>query len=147
MPGLDPGIHDFGCSKVENVDGRDEPGHDGRRDVGGTRMRFSAFIFPLLACGAGGYFAYHLEIGDHGLKARADLERRKEVLAGELAGLQDVRTRLERDVALLRPESLDPDMLDERARAILNLAHQDDLVMLKRRQPAPDPASSTLPKR
>jgi cell division protein FtsB len=51
-------------------------------------MRFSAFIFPLLACGAGGYFAYHLEIGDHGLKARADLERRKEVLAGELAGLK-----------------------------------------------------------
>jgi hypothetical protein len=61
-------------------------------------MRFSAFIFPLLACGAGGYFAYHLEIGDHGLKARADLERRKEVLAGELAGLQEVRIRLERDV-------------------------------------------------
>ena len=26
-------------------------------------------------------------------------------------------------------------MLDERARAILNLAHQDDLVMLKRREP------------
>ena len=70
-------------------------------------MRFSAFIFPLLACGAGGYFAYHLQIGDHGLKARADLERRKEVLAGELAGLQDVRVRLERDVAVkVLPESL-----------------------------------------
>jgi len=108
-------------------------------------MRFSAFIFPLLACGAGGYFAYHLQIGDHGLKARADLERREEVLAGELAGLQDVRVRLERDVALLRPESLDPDMLDERARAILNLAHQDDLVMLKRRQPPPDPATGACP--
>ena len=40
-------------------------------------------------------------------------------------------------------------MLDERARAILNLAHPDDLVMLKRRQPAPDPAAAigTLPKR
>jgi hypothetical protein len=43
-------------------------------------------------------------------------------------------------VALLRPESLDPDMLDERARAILNLAHQDDLIMMKRRQPVPPPA-------
>src|SRR5690349_1261896 len=105
-------------------------------------MRFSAFIFPLLACGAGGYFAYHLEIGDHGLEARADLERRKEVLAGELAGLKEVRNRLERDVALLRPESLDPDMLDERARAILNLAHPDDLMVLKRRQPAPDPSAT-----
>jgi cell division protein FtsB len=100
-------------------------------------MRVTAFIFPLLACGAAGYFGYHLQTGDHGLEARAQLEGRKAVLEGELAGLQEVRSRLERDVALLRPESLDPDMLDERARAILDLAHPDDLIMLKRRQPAP----------
>jgi cell division protein FtsB len=105
-------------------------------------MRFTAFIFPLLACGAAGYFAYHLETGDHGLEARAELNGRKDVLEGELAGLKAVKERIERDVALLRPESLDPDMLDERARAILNLAHQDDLIMLKRRQPVPDPAAA-----
>jgi len=104
-------------------------------------MRFQSFLFPLLAVGVGGYFAYHLQTGDHGLQARADLEKRKAVLAGELAGLKEVRKRLERDVALLRPESLDPDMLDERARAILNLAHPDDLVMLKRRVPAETPGS------
>jgi cell division protein FtsB len=109
-------------------------------------MRFTAFIFPLLACGAAGYFGYNLQIGDHGLKARVELERRKEVLEGELAGLREVKGRLERDAALLRPESLDPDMLDERARAILNLAHPDDLIMMKRRQPVPDPADA-LPRR
>ncbi len=108
-------------------------------------MRFRSLLFPLLACGVGGYFAYHLQTGDHGLQGRADLEKRKAVLAGELAGLKEVRKRLERDVALLRPESLDPDMLDERARAILNLAHPDDLVMLKRRAPAETP--ETPPKR
>ena len=59
-------------------------------------MRMRSFIFPLLACGAGAYFGYNLEIGDHGLTARADLERRKEVLEGELAGLDEVKTRLER---------------------------------------------------
>ena len=101
-------------------------------------MRFKALIFPLLACFAGGYFGYHLQKGDHGLGARTDLERRKDVLAGELAGLREVKQRLERDVALLRPESLDPDMLDERARAILNLAHSDDLIMLKHKQSAPE---------
>jgi cell division protein FtsB len=105
-------------------------------------MRFTAVIFPVLALGAAGYFGYHLQIGDHGLKARADLERRKEVLAGELAGLQEVKNRLERDVALLRPESLDPDMLDERARAILNLVHSDDLILLKRRQKVPEALGS-----
>jgi cell division protein FtsB len=108
-------------------------------------MRLRSLIFPLLACGAGGYFAYHLEIGDHGLEARTDLERRKHVLEGELAGLKEVGQRLERDVALLRPESLDPDMLDERARAILNLAGPDDLIMLKRRPPT-EPTGA-LPKR
>jgi hypothetical protein len=30
-------------------------------------MRFQAFIFPLLACGAAGYFGYHFQTGDHGL--------------------------------------------------------------------------------
>jgi cell division protein FtsB len=102
-------------------------------------MRISAVIFPVLALGAAGYFGYNLQIGDHGLNARAELEGRKAVLEGELAGLKEVRERLERDVSLLRPESLDPDMLDERARAILNLAHSDDLIMLKRRQPVPEP--------
>src|SRR6478735_10172739 len=105
-------------------------------------MRLTSLLFPLLACWAFGYFGYNLQIGDHGLKARADLEKRRAVLAGELAGLQEVRQRLDRDVALLRPESLDPDMLDERARAILNLAHPDDLVMLKRRVPAETPGAS-----
>jgi len=109
-------------------------------------MRLTAFIFPLLACGAAGYFAYHLQTGDHGLEARAQLEGRKAALEGELAGLQEVRTRIERDVALLRPESLDPDMLDERARAILDLAHPDDLIMMKRRQPVPD-APTPSPRR
>ena len=105
-------------------------------------MRLTSFILPLLACGAAGYFAYHLQTGDHGLAARAELQGRKDVLEGEFAGLKEVRLRLERDVSLLRPESLDPDMLDERARAILNLAHQDDLVMLKRRTPVADPAEA-----
>ena len=93
-------------------------------------MRMRSFIFPLLACGAGAYFGYNLEIGDHGLTARADLERRKEVLEGELAGLDEVKTRLERDVALLRPESLDPDMLDERARSLIGYADPRDLTLL-----------------
>jgi cell division protein FtsB len=105
-------------------------------------MRLTSFIFPLLALGAAGYFAYHLQIGDHGLAARTELQGRKDVLQGELAGLTEVRQRLERDVSLLRPESLDPDMLDERARAILNLANQDDLVMLKRRPPVADPVEA-----
>jgi cell division protein FtsB len=32
---------------------------------------------------------------------------------------------------LLRPESLDPDMLEERARVLLNLAHPNDIVIMR----------------
>jgi cell division protein FtsB len=105
-------------------------------------MRLRALLFPLLALGLGGYFAYHVQIGEHGLEARTGLESRKQVLEGEFAGLEEVKQRLERDVALLRPESLDPDMLDERARAILNLAHPNDLVILKRPAASSDPLSA-----
>ena len=97
-------------------------------------MRFTSFLFPLLACAAGGYFGYHLQTGDHGREARANLEGRKAVLEGELAGLAEVKTRLERDVSLLRPESLDPDMLDERARTLLNYVDPRDLT-LRLKQP------------
>ena len=108
-------------------------------------MWLRSLVFPLFACGLGAYFAYSLQTGDHGLEARDGLVKRKAVLAGELAGLKEVRQRIERDVSLLRPESVDPDMLDERARAILNLAHPNDLIILKRR--APTGTAEPAPKR
>lgn len=85
------------------------------------------------------YFGYHLVAGGHGIRARAALEKRIANLEGELAGLRAVRQRLERDVGLLRSEALDPDMLDERARAILNFARPNDLVIM-----APKTATGAL---
>lgn len=41
------------------------------------------------------------------------------------------RQELERRVALLRPESLDPDMIDERARASLNVVQPQELAILR----------------
>jgi cell division protein FtsB len=101
-------------------------------------MQLKHLAFPLAALALAGYFAYHLSEGDHGLTARTDLEKRVGVLKGELEGLAVVRQRLERDVGLMRAESLDPDMLDERARAILNLAGEDDLVVLRQRTLGPE---------
>lgn len=77
------------------------------------------------------YFAYHLVEGNRGLEARTRLESRISALEGQLEGLELVRKRIERDVALMRAERLDPDMLDERARAMLNMAHPNDLVILR----------------
>jgi hypothetical protein len=37
MPGLVPGIHVFLDAASKNVDGRDEPGHDGRENTCPTK--------------------------------------------------------------------------------------------------------------
>lgn len=88
-------------------------------------------VIPLICLALISYFGYHLVVGNHGLNSRARFEKQIHMLEGELAGLKAVRGRLERDVSLLRAERLDPDMLDERARAILNFAHPNDIVIVK----------------
>jgi cell division protein FtsB len=40
------------------------------------------------------------------------------------------RLDLERRVALLRPDNLDPDMLEERARTMLDFVHPDEIVIM-----------------
>ena len=51
-------------------------------------------------------------------------------LTAELRRLQQDRADAERRVALLRSDSLDPDMLDERVRAQLDYADSRDLVRM-----------------
>lgn len=94
-------------------------------------MRIRAAAVPLACMGLIGYFAYNLYVGERGLDARGHLESRIATLEGELQGLKAVRAKLERNVSLLRAEHLDPDMLDERARAILNFSDPDDIVIVE----------------
>jgi cell division protein FtsB len=76
-----------------------------------------------------GYFGVNAYTGSRGLKAKQDLDQQTAQLAGELAALKAERSEWERRVALLRSESLDPDMLDERARALLDYADPRELVL------------------
>ena len=80
-----------------------------------------------------GYFAVNAFTGNHGLNARQDLDQQVAELNVELGRLKLERGQWERRVSLLKSESLDPDMLDERARAVLNYLHPKDVtVPLKR---------------
>jgi cell division protein FtsB len=100
-----------------------------------TRQRKQSFlrrlITPVLAIAALGYFGFHAMNGELGVVGRAMIERQVAELEGELQLLVAERRELAARVSLLRPESLDPDMLDERARLYLNLVHPDELVVLK----------------
>ena len=100
-----------------------------------TRQRKQSKVRPLLVPAVCllllGYFGYHAVEGDYGHHALQKLKAQEIDLAGQLARLKDERRALDRRVALMRPESLDPDMIEERARRALNVARADDIVILR----------------
>jgi cell division protein FtsB len=81
-----------------------------------------------------GYFGVNAYTGNHGLRAKQDLDQQIGQLSSELGALKGERAIWERRVALLKPESIDPDMLDERARVLLDYADPRDLT-LRLKQP------------
>lgn len=83
----------------------------------------------LLACTLG-YFAYHTIQGERGVLAWLRLEKELRIAQAEAAVLASERARLEHRVRLLRPDSLDPDMLEERARRILNYGRDGEVIVL-----------------
>ena len=98
-----------------------------------TRQRLRSVLNALalytIAALVIGYFGVNAYTGSRGLKARQDLDQQIAQLSGELAALKAERGDWDRRVALLRADSLDPDMLDERARALLDYADPRDLVL------------------
>jgi cell division protein FtsB len=86
-------------------------------------------LLPVGSLAVMGYFAYHSFNGDYGIWSRERMEREAVILEKELARLKDAHAVLAARAQLLRPESLDPDMIDERARDKLNLAQADELVI------------------
>ena len=66
-----------------------------------------------------GYFGVNAYTGNHGLRAEQDLDQQNAELSEELDRLKLERAEWQRRVALLKSESIDPDTLDERARAVL----------------------------
>lgn len=78
-----------------------------------------------------GYFAYHAYTGDHGLVAKRNYEQELKQLEAELADLRSQRSMIEHKVSLLAASRLDPDLLDEQGRRLLNFIHPDDIVLLR----------------
>ena len=80
-----------------------------------------------------GYFGVNAYTGNHGLLAKQDLDQQFAALNEELDQLKQQRVEWQRRVKLLKSASIDPDTLDERARAVLNYLDPRELTqMLKR---------------
>jgi len=104
------------------------------------RSILNALTLYILAALLIGYFGINAFNGAHGLKAKKDIDRETATLSADLSQLRSERTQWEHRIALLKSDDIDADMLDERARALLDYVDPNDLVMmLKPDRPAADP--------
>jgi cell division protein FtsB len=92
--------------------------------------KYRSVLVFCVAIGLSAYFVYHAIAGRHGLDARRDLVVRVAELERETARLEAIRSELARDVALLKDQSIHPDMLDEQVRSVLRYAKAGELIVL-----------------
>jgi cell division protein FtsB len=111
-----------------------------------TRKRLRAVLNALflyaLAALLIGYFGANAYSGNRGLKAKEDIDRQMAALNVELGRLKLEHAQWDRRIALLKSDDIDPDMLDERARALLDYVDRGDLTMMYDAKVPAQPASS-----
>lgn len=104
-------------------------------------------IGPAIGACVVAYFAYYAVHGDRGLVARQHILGEIAQAEGVLQQVSGERERMERRAQLLRGDNLDLDMLDERARAMLNLSNARDVVVkLPKRFDLDEPSAEKQPR-
>ncbi len=94
------------------------------------RARARQIAPPVFAACVVAYFGYHALHGERGFLAWRELKQDLAEARAAEARLAGERALLEHRVGLLRPDNLDPDLLEERANALLGYGRGDDLIIL-----------------
>lgn len=97
--------------------------HHKRRNTG--RLIVPAITGLFLA-----YFGFHAYHGEYGIYSKYQLDARIDEAQARLDALAATRGKLEARIALLKDGSIEKDMLDEQARRALNLARDNEVVIL-----------------
>jgi len=85
----------------------------------------------VLLCTSCLYFSLIALNGTHGVKRKLQLEFETMQLIDKLTELENVASNLERKTLKLKGEDLDLDLLDQQAREILGLIHEDEIILTK----------------
>jgi cell division protein FtsB len=95
------------------------------------RRRARFLVTPVLGIAVASYFAYHMVEGDRGLRAWFHLTQDLRTARANLAAVQAERAALDRKVANMRPDHVDPDLLDEQIRTKLDLGGTGEIVIMQ----------------
>jgi cell division protein FtsB len=76
------------------------------------------------------YFIYHAVAGNRSLMRMHSIEYQIETLSKEETELQAQRAALEKKVAMMRPGTVDKDLLEERVRAVLGYQKPHEFTVL-----------------
>ena len=95
------------------------------------RRRAHFVLGPVIGVSLTGYFLYNLIEGNHGLMSWLTLTREIRAENANLEAVRAQRQALDLRVSELKPDHLDPDLLDERVRATLNLVAPDEIVIMQ----------------
>ena len=77
-----------------------------------------------------GYLGYSALSGQFGIESREQILGDIQVLRDKSSALQAEIDSYRHRVSLMNPGRLDPDLVTERARALLNMAHADDILVM-----------------
>lgn len=77
-----------------------------------------------------GYLGYSVVSGQYGILSHEQMKMDIGELEAKSAKLQVAIDAYNLKIALFDPKQLDPDMLTERARALLSMAHEDDRIII-----------------
>jgi cell division protein FtsB len=112
-----------------------------------TRKRLRSILTALglyvMAALLIGYFGVNAYNGNRGLRAKQDIDQQIAALTAELNSLQIERDAWDRSIKLLKAPTIDRDLLDERARELLDYAAPDELIL--RINGSPPPAYTPRP--
>lgn len=93
------------------------------------KERAKALIFPAIFLSITAYFGWNATQGDRGLVAHAQRLQLLKQVQNDQAAAKAERDAWETRVSGLRAQHLDPDTLDERVRAMLNLADPTEVIV------------------
>jgi cell division protein FtsB len=96
-----------------------------------TSFLSKGHIFPSIMSLVVGYFIYHIFQGERGFLAYIKIQKTLTLNEKKLEDLQSTCNTLERQVALMRPDNLCQDILEERVRTILNYGSPSEFIVVE----------------